>query len=98
MKTTGPRHVSSGAWSNQLQPFEARVPRLAHDDVIVHGDAERTRDVDDRSRHLDVGLRGRGIARRVVVQHAKSAIKLLAQRENWHWADKLVSAIGIGIG
>jgi hypothetical protein len=33
-----------------------------HDDVVVHGDAERLCDVDDRFRHLDVGLRGRGIA------------------------------------
>jgi hypothetical protein len=35
--------------------------------VVVHGDAERAGDVDDRLGHLDVGLRRRWIAGRVVV-------------------------------
>jgi hypothetical protein len=43
---------------------------LADDDVIVHGDAQRPRDVDDGFRHLDVGLRRRRIAGGVVVQDA----------------------------
>ena len=47
---------------NQPQPLEARMPVLTDDDVIVHGDAERPRDVDDRLRHLDVRLRRRRIA------------------------------------
>jgi hypothetical protein len=33
---------------------------LADDDVVVHGDAERLRHVDDRLRHWDVGARGIG--------------------------------------
>jgi hypothetical protein len=39
----------------------------ADDDVVVHGDAERGGDVDDRFRHLDVRTRRRGIAARMVV-------------------------------
>ncbi len=46
-----------GVLSNQPQPFHARMPVLADDDVIVHGDAERTGDVDDRLGHLDIRLR-----------------------------------------
>ena len=38
-----------------LQRLEARVPVFADDEVIVHGDAESARDLDDRLRHLDVG-------------------------------------------
>ena len=44
------------------------MPVLADDDVVVHGNAERFGDIDDGSRHLDVGLRRRGIAGGVVVQ------------------------------
>ena len=40
---------------------------FADDDVVVLGDAERGRDIDDRLGHLDVGLRGRRIATGVVV-------------------------------
>ena len=43
------------------------MPVLADDDVIVHGDAERTGNVDNRLRYLDVRLRQRGIARKVIV-------------------------------
>jgi hypothetical protein len=43
---------------------------FADDDVVVHGDAERRGDVDDRFRHLDVGLRRRRIAGRVVVHES----------------------------
>ena len=55
---------------DQSQSAQARMPALAHDDVIVHGDAERLGDVDDRLGHLDVGLRRRGIAARVVVHQS----------------------------
>ena len=41
--------------SDQLQPFEAHVPGLADDVVVVHGYAERLCHLDDRLRHLDVG-------------------------------------------
>ena len=54
------------ASSHQLQCLEAGVPVLAHDEVVVHGDAERARDLDDRLRHLDVGARRGGIAGRMV--------------------------------
>jgi hypothetical protein len=53
--------------SDQLQPFQTRMPVLADDDVVVHGNAERCGDLDDRFGHLDIGLRGRGIAGGVVV-------------------------------
>lgn len=39
------------------------------DDVVVHGNAEWRRDVDNRFGHLDVGLRGRRIATWMVVHH-----------------------------
>jgi hypothetical protein len=44
------------------------VPVLADDDVVVDGDAERLRHLDDRLRHLDVGARRRRIAGGMVVQ------------------------------
>ena len=44
------------------------MPVLADDDVVVHVDAERAGDVDDRLGHLDIGLRRRRIAGGVVVQ------------------------------
>jgi hypothetical protein len=43
------------------------MPLLADDDVVVHGDAERLRHVDDRLRHLDVGARRSRVARGMVV-------------------------------
>ena len=57
---------------DQLHPLQARMAASAHDDVVVHGDAERARDADDGFRHLDVGLRGRGIAGRMVVHEDQS--------------------------
>ena len=44
------------------------------DDVVVHGDAERGGDVDDRFRHLDVRTRRRGIAARMVVHQDDRSI------------------------
>ncbi len=44
------------------------MPVLADDDVVVHGNAERAGDLDDRLRHLDVGAGRRGIAGGMVVQ------------------------------
>ena len=46
------------------------MPASADDDVVVHGNAERGGDVDDRLRHLDIGLRRRRIAGGMVVQDA----------------------------
>jgi hypothetical protein len=55
---------------NQPHPLQARMPVLPDDDMVVHRDAERTGDIDDRFCHLDVGLRRRRIAGGVVVQDA----------------------------
>jgi hypothetical protein len=54
---------------NQLHPLQARMPVFADDDVVVHGNAEGRCDIDDRFRHLDIGLR-RG---RVASGHSASA-------------------------
>ena len=43
------------------------MPVLADDDVVVHGNAERGGDLDDRLGHMDIRLRWRRIAGRVVV-------------------------------
>jgi len=43
------------------------VTVLADDDVVVHDNAERSRDLDDRLDYMDVGLRWRGIAGGMVV-------------------------------
>jgi hypothetical protein len=52
---------------DQLHPLQTRMPILADDDVIVHGNAEWRRDIDDGFGHPDVGLRGRRIAGGVIV-------------------------------
>ena len=54
--------------SHQLQRLETRVAVLADDEVVVHGNAQWPRDLDDRPRHVDVGARGGGIAGGMVVQ------------------------------
>ncbi len=46
------------------------MPVLADDDVVVHGNAERGGDLDDRLGHVDIGLRGRRIAGGVIVHQA----------------------------
>src|ERR1700693_6154421 len=50
-----------------LIPFRLACP--SDDDVVVHGDAERTRHGDDRLGHLDVGTRGGRVAGGMVVDH-----------------------------
>ena len=60
------RGSGAGA-SHQLQCPHGRVPVLAHDDAIVHRNAEGLRDLHDRLCHLDLCLRRRRIARRVIV-------------------------------
>jgi hypothetical protein len=49
------------------------MPVLADDDVVVHGNAERGGDVDNRLGHMDIGLRRRRVAGRVVVHQATVA-------------------------
>jgi hypothetical protein len=43
------------------------MPVLADNEMVVHGDAERARNLDDRLRHLNVGARRGGIAGGMVV-------------------------------
>ena len=45
------------------------MPVLADDDVVVHRNAERPCDINDRLGHVDVGARGRRIAARMIVQN-----------------------------
>jgi hypothetical protein len=47
------------------------MPLLADDDVVMHGNAERLRHLDDLPGHLDVRARRRRVAGGVVV-HQKS--------------------------
>jgi hypothetical protein len=54
--------------SHQPQPLQARMPLLADDNVVVHGNAERLRHLDDLLGHLDVGAGRRRVAGGVVVQ------------------------------
>ena len=68
MTGSGQADMGHAHQSNQLQPLEADVTFLADDDVVVHRDAERFCDVDDRLRHLDIRMRGRRVAGRMVVQ------------------------------
>src|SRR4051812_3372080 len=69
MQRTTPREACGRMTaSDQLQPLQTRMPVLADDNMVVHGDAERGGDLDDRFGHVDVGLRGCGIAGGVVVQ------------------------------
>ena len=58
-----------GRPSDQPQPLEARMPVPADDDVIVHRDPEWLGGADDRMRHVDIGARRGGVARRMIVEH-----------------------------
>jgi hypothetical protein len=74
-KTAGEDYERSNAGAlerlllDRPQALEARVPVLAHDNVVMHGNAQRIGDGDDLLRHLDVGAGRRRIARGVVVQN-----------------------------
>jgi hypothetical protein len=59
--------VNAGDELDQLHPLQARMPVLADDDVVVHGNAEWGGDLDDRLGHVDVGLRGCRVAGGMVV-------------------------------
>jgi hypothetical protein len=52
---------------DQFQRLQTGMAVLADDDVVVHGDAERSGDVDDRPGHLHIRLRRRRVAGRVVM-------------------------------
>ena len=53
--------------SHQLERLQTRVAVFADDEMVVHRNAQWPRDLDDRPRHVDVGARGGGIARGMVV-------------------------------
>jgi hypothetical protein len=57
------------------------MPVLADDDVIVHGDAERAGDIDDRLCHVYIRLRWRRIAGRVVVHDTTRAYLALISKK-----------------
>ena len=70
---------------------------LGDDDVVVHLDAERLGDLDDRLRHLHVGARGRRVARGVVVHHATArSIALILFDFGLRRSKKLGSVMGVG--
>jgi hypothetical protein len=57
------------------------MPASSDDNVVVHGNAERGCDIDDRFRHLDVGLRRRRIAARVMVHQAAASSYCVETKE-----------------
>jgi hypothetical protein len=59
--------------SHQLQRLETRMPVAADDEVVVHRNAQRARDLDDRPRHVDVGARGGRIAGGMVVHQTTAS-------------------------
>lgn len=56
---------------------------FADDDMIVHRDSERRRDIDDRLGHLDISLRRRRVAGGVVVHDTAASTIILKKRLNW---------------
>ena len=66
--------------SHQLHSLQARMPVPAHDDVVMHGNAERRGDIDDGLGHPHIGLRGRGIAARMVMREPMASSITLKKR------------------
>lgn len=64
------RPVVAGCPSQKTKSLEAGHAVAAHDQMVVYGDAQRPGRLRDLARHVDIGARGRGIARRMVVQDA----------------------------
>ena len=54
----------------QAKTLETGVPGASDDQMIVYGDAKLFGDCDHFLRHADIGLRGGGVARGVVVHEA----------------------------
>src|SRR5258708_29265053 len=65
---------------NQPHPLQARMPVLADHDVVVHGNAERSGDIDDRLGHLDVRLRRRRVAGGMIVTCASRTKRKAARK------------------
>jgi hypothetical protein len=85
-----------GSRSNQPQPLETRVSFLPDDDVVVHRDAERLRDLDDLLRHLDVRAGGRRITGGMVVQEPMILDINLISISFFVFEDNLGTLIGDG--
>ena len=81
---------------NQLQPLQACMPVLADDDVIVHRYAQRARDVDDGFRHLDIRVRRRRIAGRVIVHQAAESSHCVETKEYIGSLSYMAAAVGSG--
>ena len=62
---SGHRHVNVAL--QQAEIAETGVAPTSDDQMFVHRDAEGLRGIDDVARHRDVRLRGRRVARGVVV-------------------------------
>ena len=62
-------------WRNSDQPhlLERRMAAFGDDDVVVQDDAELFAGFRNFQRHVDVGLAGRRVARRVIVHHDHGA-------------------------
>ena len=56
------------------------MPVLADDEVVVHRDAKRACDLDDRLRHLDVRARGGRIAGRVIVRETTVSLCVIGAK------------------
>ena len=70
------------------------MARPSDDDVIVDGDAEGRRDIDDLAGHLDIGPGGRGIAGGMVVDHPSIPIMLLIFIKSYEGMLKVVPVFG----
>ena len=68
---------------------------LANNDVVVHGDAERLCDFDDRLRHLDVRARRRWIATRMIVQEQTMQTSPLIALE-FLWSPEMTGCVHWG--
>ena len=81
--------------SHQLQRLETRVAVLADDEVVVHGNAQWPRDLDDGPRHVDVGARGSGIAGGMVVQEQTMQTSPLIALE-FLWSPEMTGCVHWG--
>jgi len=71
------------------------VAVLADDEVVVHGNAQRPRDLDDGPRHVDVGARGSGIAGGMVVQEQTMQTSPLIALE-FLWSPEMTGCVHWG--
>ena len=81
---------------NQPQPLEARMPILAHDQMVMHRNPQRPRHADDLLRHLNVCLRRCRIAGGMVVHQTIDVSIELKIKEVSYSARQLGAVIGGG--